>query len=227
MSFTTFAITIRPLNGVTDQQIDSFSKFVKKHCTYYYIITEKTNDERHIHSALFFKIPKTRSNVCTYLVRLFKDLSAPEKAVLQQGVKILYSNDFIEKYMNKGDDTIVIERNLPEVSSLEAFYPPKPLTVSVTRQLHLHDFMNKLESLWRIHMAPHTEIETSNARDFLFNMMYNERVIGLMDDKKIIQTARHLVRWMNKSTFCPSNFLPSFETEEGPGIHDTRHAPNY
>lgn len=228
-TFTTFAVTVRPRDGITDDHIALFTAFVKKHCTYYYIITEKTGSQRHIHSALFFRIPKTRSNVATYLTRLFKHFDSQEKADLQRGLKILYSNDFILKYMDKDDDTVVIERNLPEVSSLEAFYPPlpNPTPLAEVRRLAYHSEMNQYETLWRLHVPPHVEINTGTVRDFLFNMMYNVRTIGLMDDKKIIFMSKSFTRWMNRTSYCPDSFLPPFVSEEGPGIHDTRSNPTY
>lgn len=225
--FTTFSVTVRPRSGISDSQVKVFCDFVKKHCKYYYVITEKEDDERHIHSALFFKVSKTRSNLCNYLTRLYKDFDTEEKSVLLKGVKILYSNDFITGYMDKGDDTVVIERNLPEVSMLEQYYPPKPVSTKATRRLNMHATMEQYETLWRQHMSPLHEVNTSTVRDFLFNMQYNVRVIGLMDDKKLIQHARWFTRWYHKAESCPSAFLPPFETEEGPGIHDTRYAGNY
>lgn len=220
--FTTFAITIRPRSGVTENDIIKYSVFVKKHCKYYYIITEKQEDERHIHSALFFNIPKTRSNICTYLCRLFKDLDSQEKSILQKGVKILYSNSFLVEYMNKGDGNIVIERNLPELDILDNYYPPKPKTKENARRLNMHATMEEYERLWRTHMSSLVEVNTSTVRDFLFDMQYNQRVIGLLDDKKLIQHSRWFTRWFHRAEACPQSFLPPFESEEGPGVHDTR-----
>lgn len=225
--FSTFAITIRPRSGISEDDIKKYCAFVKKHCSYYYIITEKEDDERHIHSAIFFKIPKTRSNVTTYLSRLFKHYDSEEKRVLNNGCKILYNNDFITSYMNKGDDTVVIERNLPEISQLEAYYPPKPeVSTAEQRRLHMHSTMISYEQYWHQYMSPIAEVNTSTVRDFLFDLQYNKRVIGLLDDKKLIQHARWFTRWYHKAESCPSSFLPPFETEEGPGIHDTRNYGN-
>lgn len=226
-TFKTYAITIRPRSGISDQQIQKFSKWVKRNCEYYYVITEKTEDERHVHSALFLKTPKKRSNVSQCIVQLFKDLDPEEKSVLQKGIKILYSNSFIESYMDKGDDTVVIERNLPEVSHLECFYPPNPLAPTAVRRLHLHSIMEQYEQFWLQYRSPLDEVNTSTVRDFLFDLQYNKRVIGLLDDKKLIQHSRWFTRWHHKTESCPTSFLPCFETEEGPGIHDTRVNPNF
>lgn len=221
-SFSTYAVTIRPRSGITDVQVDKFSKWVRKHCTYYYVITEKLEDQRHVHAALYLKVAKKRSNVTQMLLQLFKDLEPDEKSVLQKGVKILYSNDFLLNYMNKGDDTVVIERHLPEVSVLETFYPPKPIAPSTQRRLHMHATMEQYERLWRENVLPFVDVNTSTVRDFLFDMQYNKRCIGLLDDKKLMQHARWFTRWYHRAESCPSSFLPPFETEEGPGIHDTR-----
>lgn len=220
--FSTYSVTVRPRSGITDEQVEKFCKWVKRNCKYYYVITEKTEDERHIHSALFLNVPKKRSNVSQMLLQLFKGLDPEERSVLQKGVKILYSNSFISDYMDKGDDTVVIERNLPELGCLESFYPPKPTTPSQVRRLNMHATMEQYENLWREHMSPIAEVNTATVRDFLFDMQYNKRVIGLMDDKKLIQHSRWFTRWYHKAESCPQSFLPPFESEEGPGIHDTR-----
>lgn len=225
--FTTFAVTVRPRSGVSDKHVESFCKWVRKNCEFYYVITEKSGDERHIHSGLFLKIPKTRSNVCQMVSQLFKDFDAEEKSNVNRSVKILYSNLFLTDYMNKDDDTVVIERNLPELQSLEKYYPPKPSpTVAATsKRLNMHSTMEQYERLWREHVSPLVQCNTSTVRDFLFDMQYNQRVIGLMDDKKLIQHSRWFTRWYHRAETCPGSFLPAFETEEGLGIHDTRHHP--
>lgn len=214
--FVTFAFTVRPRDGVTDDHIQSFVKYIKSKCTYYYIITEKKDDERHIHAATVFKKPVTRSNVCTCIVRIFSDLSPEERKVLQQGVRVMYNSDFMNKYMEKDDDTVVIERNLPESGCIESFFPP-PLKKKTTT-LSNHAMIKNLERLWHEYMLPHVEINTPNVRDFLFDMQYNKRRIGLMEDKRMFQVSKWLVRWMNRTDRCKLE-LPPFEKEEGPGFH--------
>lgn len=215
--FSTYAFTFRPRNGVTDSQISSLVTYIKKVSDYYFIITEKTDDERHVHSAFCLKKPTFRSGIATALSRLFKELAKDERTVMYRGLKILYSDSFLNEYMAKGDSTVVIERNLPEGGSLNSYYPPKREPVHV-RGMNLHVEMKRYESLWFEYVASHVEVNTENARDFLFRMMYSERTIGLMDDKKMYQMSRHLVRWMNKTEYCKLE-LPPFEKEEGPGFH--------
>lgn len=222
--FNTFAVTVRPRSGVSNAHINLYTEWVKKYAEYYYIVTEKFDDERHIHSAVFLKKKVARSNVCTMLLRLFKDLDSDERSVLQKGVKVLYSNSFLVEYMNKGDSTVLVERNLPELSVLECYYPPKPACAPTGRRLNMHSTMEEYERLWRIHVSSLVEVNTSTVRDFLFDMQYNKRVIGLLDDRRLIQHSRWFTRWFHRAESCPLSFLPPFESEEGPGIHDTRRA---
>lgn len=219
--FKTFAFTLRPRDGVTDKQIQKLNKYIRNKCEYWHVITEKTDDERHVHAALVMKEPTTRSNISTYLSRMYKDLEDDEHKVMLSGLKIMYNEDFIRKYMDKDDDTVVVDSNLPEEGFLESYFPPKPKEegVKAKRQLAYHQYMKELEALWREHQPVHVEVNTENVRDFLFNMQYNKRLIGLIDDKKLIQVSKWLTRWMNKVEWCHTGFLPPFEHEEGAGHH--------
>lgn len=214
--FHTFAVTIRPRDGITDKQIETFVLWCKKQCLYYHVITEKTDYERHVHAAVFFNLKKTRSNVCTMMKRLYKDLSSEEQKVLLRGIKVMYNKDFVMNYMNKDDDTVIIESVLPESNHMESYFPPpKPAVSSDGRTKKCSAYYHELERLWYEHMEPHHEKNTMVIRDFLFKMMYSLRVIPVMrDDNTIRQTARHLCRWLNKSESCPTDFLPPFEKEE-------------
>jgi hypothetical protein len=208
-----FAITVRPLDGITETQIQKFLKWTKKQCDYYHVITEKTMAERHIHAGLFMKVPKTRSNVSTDLMRLFKDLSDVEKSVLRKGLKIMYNEDFILNYLNKGDDTVVVASSLPEEGHMESYFPPKP-EVLESRAKKCSAYYHELEKLWYEHRTPAYEVTTITTRDFLFEVMYDKRVLPVIrDDKQIIQVSRHLTRWLNKVT-TSSIELPVFEKEE-------------
>lgn len=209
----TYALTIRPLDGITDDQIKKISKYVKKKCVYYHVVTEKTMAERHIHAGLFLESPTSRSNFVTDIMRLFKELTPREKSVLRGGIKIMYNYDFINSYLDKDDDTVVIESCLPESGHIESFFPPKPV-VSENKAKKCSLYYHELESLWMQHQNPSIEINTINARDFLFKMMYSLRCLPVIrDDKQIIQVARHLVRWLNKQEESTIE-LPCFEKEE-------------
>lgn len=217
LKFSTYALTIRPRDGIDDGQIAVVTAFIKKRSDYYHIITEKTGHERHLHAACFFKMSVTKSNLATLLVRLAKNtlrLTEEEIPVLRKGIKILYNNDFIEKYMDKNDDTVVIASELPPAGHMESFFPPKPAPPETRKKEKHSAYYWNLEELWYKHVTPTTEVNTINARHFLFNMMYNLRLIPVIrDDKQIVQTARHLTRWIKKTDTDTIQMAP-FEYEE-------------
>jgi len=210
--FKTYALTIRPLDGITDKQVESSMVFIRRRCEYYHVVTEKTGSSRHLHAGIILKDPCVRSNMLTNLLRLFKDLTPQEKTVLRSGLKIMYNWDFVNAYLDKDDDTVVIASNLPESGHIESFFPPKPVVQDKQKKCSL--YYHELESLWYAHSPPGIEINTVTARDFLFRVMYSLRVLPVIrDDKQIVQTARHLVRWLNKQETNTIE-LPCFEKEE-------------
>lgn len=216
LKFATFAITVRPRNGISDAQVRLVTHWIKKRSTYYHVVTEKTGLSRHLHAGMYLKTAVTRSNLLTVLIRLGKslELQDDELSVLRSGLRIMYNGDFVSEYLDKGDDTEVIATNLPEVSHLEKYYPPKPAEPSAQKAARHSAQYWELEKLWYEYMRPMDEVNTENARHFLFQMMYSKRLIPVLrDDKAIIQVARHLVRWINKTEFSTIE-LPPFEKEE-------------
>jgi len=210
--FKTFAFTLRPLDGVDDDHIKKMDKWVRKNCEFYHLISEKTGSSRHLHVAMYLKKENTRSNLGVLMSRLFNDLTPTERTVMLKGLKILYNNDWVTNYLDKDDDTVVIASNLPEKNYLESWYPKKPTTESKTKKCSLYYW--ELEELWYKYQSVDAEVNTMVVRDFLFKMMYAERVLPVIrDDKTIVQTARHLVRWLNKTSYSGIELAP-FEKEE-------------
>lgn len=212
-SYRSYAITVRPRDGVTDDQVELVTKWIRKNCEYYRVVTEKTGSERHIHAGLILREARPRSNILQRFLQLFKNLTPTEKSVLRSGLKIMYNWDFINNYLDKDDDTIVVAENLPEAGHMESFFPPKPspkVTTSKKCSLYYHE----LEALWYAHSTPGTDVNTERVRDFLFKCMYSLRCLPVIrDDKQIIQTARHLVRWLHRAKSSTIK-LPPFEDEE-------------
>lgn len=207
----TFAITFRPLNGVDDNDVDKINAWIVKRSLYYHVITEKTGSERHVHAAMIFHTEVTRSQVTIQMKRLFPNLSTDEHKVFMKGIRVMYNEDFIKAYMDKSDDTVVISSNLPEAGTIEHYFPPPLASLpSKSKNRYYHELM----ALWRKHVPPHVEVNTKNARHFLFKMMYSlDAIAVLRDDKAIIQTAKHLCRFLRKEEYCTFE-LPCFDQEE-------------
>lgn len=190
-----YAITHRPKDGVSDHDIHVLTEYLRKKGKYYKVITEKEGHERHIHAVVYLKEPVLKKNIVRAVLDLYKDLLPEEKMVLRQGVKVSKSIQWLD-YLAKGDSTVVIAENLPEVSHLESYYPERPTTERESKKV---TYYLRLERLWYEHVSPDKVPNPENCRHFLFNMMYNERLIDVIrDDKTIIQVSRHLARYINK-----------------------------
>lgn len=192
-----FAITHRPKDGVSEDDIQKLTGYLRKKGDYYKIITEKEGHERHIHAVVYMKEPALCRNVTRAILNLFPDLRPEEKMVLRQGVKVSKSKQWLE-YLEKGDSTVVIATNLPEEKRIDAFYPKRSEPARESKKV---SYYTRLETLWYEHARAMLVANPENCRHFLFNMMYNERKIDVIrDDKTIIQVSRHLSRYINKVT---------------------------
>lgn len=214
--FQTFAFTLRPRGGVTDRQIEKMCTYLHRNADYYKVITEKTGDARHMHTAFVLKTPQRRSDVAIYLKRMYKDLDKEEQKVMLQGLKIWYNRDFLS-YLDKGDDTVVVQEYLPEVATLDALFPPEPTTLE-PKKPYMHDTMEKYEKLWKEHVPVHVLVNTENVRNFLTAMQFKKRLIGLLTEKQVQQHAFWFTRWMLEAEYYVQPTAP-YTLEEGVDIH--------
>jgi len=194
--YKTYAITVRPRAGITDDQVDRLSTWIRKQCEYYHVVTEKKDEQRHLHAALFLKTSKERKNVISMLLNQMKDLDGEERTVLRKGVKLMYNMDYIDNYLDKDDETVKVISNLPDKY---LGFPEKE--DSLDRKAD--PYYAKLEKLWYEHQHTGVEVCGQTCRDFLYDLMYNKRLIRIIaDDKRIMQVARHLMRYLKKATVC-------------------------
>ncbi len=183
--FRSWAVTVRPLHGVNQLHINSYMRWAAK-ADYSFIATEKEGDERHIHSALYFKKPCNKSQLGTRILSIpcFADLSKDEKSVLRQGIKILYNNDFVDNYicdnpekLESGDDCTILQDNLPgDTNDLLEYYPP-PGDKSAVRPPG-DPWLLKMEALWKEHGPQNPEyISEGDVSAFFNSMMFEKRLI--------------------------------------------------
>lgn len=201
--YKSFALTIRPKDGAGPVHDDLLCKFVQKYCEYYYVVSEKLGMDRHLHAGIFLKKPLSRGEVCTMLVRVYRELEDDEKRVLRQGVRIMYNFDFISSYLDKDDDTEVVLNCLPEEAHLESYWPPSKAQAKAKAAAAVDKYYANLERLWYEHVSPGVEVRRETVRNFLFDMMYSKRLIRVIrDDKSILQTAKHLERYISRTLVC-------------------------
>lgn len=205
MEYSAYAITIRPADGITDDQIQAVTKFIISRCDYYVIVTEKTGAARHLHAGLFLKKPVQKKviNVRLRELKCFKALSNSEKYVMNKGTKIMYNRDFIDEYLTKGDDTEIIDINAPPEDCSDYFPPPEEQDRAM-RSARINTAKNaklqELEELFLEHGPPHMS-SFKVAKNFLADMMFNKRLIkGYKDMRELNATATMFMHYVLKTT---------------------------
>lgn len=190
--YLSFAVTYRSYGGVTDTEIHEFMKVVRNVSLYYYVITEKSDEKRHIHAALYLKteaLPSTfNQKFKRVLSRHCNDQTDLKVAYVG---KPMYNSDFLDKYLAKGDDTVVIQKCLPEAATLESYYK----NIKRKRKAVTDHFYDKLEMLWYEHRSTISNPTLHELSEFLGDMMYDARKIRVISDprrcKSIIYSLRN------------------------------------
>lgn len=156
VKYSTWAITVRPRTGITNDQIRGITAWIDRICDYYYIITEKDGFERHLHAAMFLKGEDHRSNLNNRLLALAcmkRSLNDDELRVQREGTKIMYDWNFINSYLKKEDGFHKdIARKLPpqeqwEVIGLQRF--PENDDRRAARAFEGDPWMLKMEELFK------------------------------------------------------------------------------
>ncbi|AXH79057.1 MAG: hypothetical protein [Circular genetic element sp.] len=127
MSYKSFAITVRPRDGITDKTVTALTKWFKA-LPYSVAVLEMQSEARHLHAQIWFNEPKTKGDISKQIHRIcdrtISEFDTSQLKVLRQGIKIAYSDwylDYLVDNDNKTDDAHIIIDNPPE-KTLD-FYP--------------------------------------------------------------------------------------------------------
>lgn len=191
-TYETWAMTIRTGFGVTDEMIPLVINWVKKRAKWYFIITEKKDDEKHFHIAMVMIRPTSKSNLNTNLCdsAFAKNWTEEQRRVQRRGTKIWYSDVWAENYLRKDDDTVIISEVMPSADlwpdEIQAKYP-LPDDNRSKRKFEGDPQFIKYETLWHALAAKHPQFEiVSEARisEFFDYIMYGERLINVISDPR-------------------------------------------
>lgn len=97
--FRSFAITVRPLDGISDTTIAAYLKWFEK-LDYAFVCTEKDGVERHLHAQIWTDSPKAKGDIVKQVERIcertINDWTQAQKKVLRGGIKIAYSDWYLD-----------------------------------------------------------------------------------------------------------------------------------
>lgn len=103
--FRSFAITVRPLDGITDATAAAYLKWFQK-LDYAFVKLEKSGVERHLHAQIWTDSPKAKGDIVKQVERIcertINDWTQAQKKVLRQGVKIAHSDWYLD-YLAEND----------------------------------------------------------------------------------------------------------------------------
>lgn len=164
--YRAWAVTIRPLDGLGDEMIDRFRTMADK-LVGCYAVTEKTGVERHLHAGLFFAKGVRKSQVVERMKVVQGEMSDAEERVMKMGVKVMYNDAFIDEYLTKGDDTVVLVDDVPD--ERDEFYPSqeeqaKAMAGSPVCRLELY-------------RKAYDEVSLGRCLDFLRGLWFTERSV--------------------------------------------------
>lgn len=208
--YKSYCITIRPRDGLTDKTANSLLDWLKKQ-QYAVAVIEMEAEARHIHIQIWNDKTKARGDVCKAVQRIcertIQDWDAAQLKVLRSGVKIAYSDwylDYLTDNDNKGpvsQDNILID-NPPE-KTLE-FYPSEQEQEDVQRLRTATDprfAQLEIECLKYLGENGELLISMKNVAQFLCYAMFEARSIKCVTQQRD-RTAlcKTLYHYMIKST---------------------------
>lgn len=125
--FRSFAITVRPRDGISDTTLAAYQKWFEK-VDYAFVCTEKEGVERHLHAQIWTDSPKAKGDIVKQVERIsertINDWDQAQKKVLRSGIKIAYSDWFLDYLAeNELKDTLcdTLYEKLPQ--NTYAYYP--------------------------------------------------------------------------------------------------------
>lgn len=206
-SYKSYAITIRPRNGLHNDLDDAVVKWITKYPFYRYVY-EKEGEARHLHAQIWLANPIQIDSVRKAYYRLANehdpDFSAAAKRVACNGIKIAY-NEWLE-YLTK--ENIPIQKlptNPPP--SHESWYPSKEEQEKAQRSVdrNADAYFHRLRELWlednpdyETHQFTNVDVAT-----FYYKLMFEDKKIAVVRDPKMRKNnAKALLHYIFPNQFA-------------------------
>jgi len=126
-TYKSFALTIRPRLGISDTTIESYLSWLRKQA-YAVAVIEMADEARHLHAQIWLEEGRTKDDVAKQVKRIcertIEDWDAGQSKVLRGGIRIAYSDWYLEYLTdneNKQEEANVLLHNPPDKT--ESYYP--------------------------------------------------------------------------------------------------------
>lgn len=216
--YKSYCITVRPGNGLSVETEKRILKYLKKNVDYAFASIEKKDEARHMHIQIWYEEPRARGTVCTTFVRICEetidDWSEAQKRVLRNGIKIAYSDWYLDyladndqKKGTEEEGKIVLD-NPPD--STTNFYP------SEEEQQQIKELANAVDKKYFKYEQDFLAWFKANKDDRAVSLMdicewyaiamFRERTICVVADKRRrIETCKALFLYVQKWSHYSEN----------------------
>lgn len=198
------ALTYRPKNGITDQEISEIQKFADKKSTHFGAVIEMVGEDRssrHMHALFLFDVavaPGDLFGKTKLFGRCMKKHLSLSESIWQRAVEVkgVYNDDWYSSYMQK--DAELIREIQIDQADRETYY--KDVEPRPKREV-ADGYFNMLEQMWyEVHpdRPPRSIDECSN---FMACLMYRDRKIKVIQDPRCMkQKVRALYSYVTRAT---------------------------
>lgn len=200
--YQSFMLTYRPKGGVTDPEITQICKLLQKNSVYRFIITEKLDEDKHVHAAVFYEKEQEMTHSAfnqKFKRKLYDNMSKGSNWKYAFVGKPMYNSSIIEDYLTKGDDTVVIEKNLPEKKTMSQYFKNTKKFDKKTAKAG-DPYYHRLSEGYDDWAKTDTIMNTLNVEKYLCYRMYVARNLRLITEpRKMKATIRSLLSYLKKS----------------------------
>jgi len=190
--YKSFALTIRPRMGITSNTVDAFKTWLSKQ-TYAVAVLEMEHEARHLHAQIWLDEGRTKDDVSKAVKRIcertIEDWDAAQTKVLRGGIKIAYSDWYLEYLVDneaKGCVEIdsIILNNPP--NKTEDYYPSEEEQEAVKAVSNAADpkFLS-MEQQCNEYLARYQkELTIKNVANWLCYAMFQERTMKVLINQR-------------------------------------------
>lgn len=215
-----YSFTLRPRDGIKPIDISTIEKRLLPKCSYYHIITEKLDDERHIHGAVILQEPQNVSYFNKRMKTFFKYITDEDRGIWKYAYKgkPWYNEDFYVKYLQKDDNTIVLYHKMCSEEDRLPLYID--IQIEDRSSKAADPYFAKLERLWNEGPYEIVYDHTPNAlgrisypsknatlrviERFFAISMYDKRILRCVQDPRKLRRLCHtLYHYITKSHSLP------------------------
>lgn len=204
--YKSFAITVRPRLGITNDTIDAIKSWLNKQ-NHSVAVLEMEDEARHLHAQIWLDEGRTKDDVGKAVKRIcertIEDWDAAQAKVLRGGIKIAYTDWYLEYLLdneNKENPNVIIN-NPPDKT--EQYYPSEEEQEAVRLCSTATDpRFFKMEQDANVYFTKYDkEITLKNVAAWLCYVMFEERTMKvLINQRDRTALCKTLYAYMTKSS---------------------------